>query len=219
MIVDDGNGLKFNRFPNLDGIEDRIIYYLISPNNKTPEELKQTHIIWKLLKYDENNALLQPTPEYSDIVKLISKPNAPQTTKRIFRSPHFEDAWGEQSTLLKVYIDDIVATNAYYATVNMGIDIIVHNKIVDLDIPDDDDSTIIDVVDGVEYKITTKSRVSVLTKAILYLLNGANVAGVGLLQFNNDGTDNRSQAQYGIWNNRNFEGIKIVIGVGIGGVS
>ena len=39
----------FNRFVNLDGVEDRIIYYLLSPNKKTPEELEQTHIIWKLL--------------------------------------------------------------------------------------------------------------------------------------------------------------------------
>ena len=30
----------FNRFVNLDGVEDRIIYYLLSPNKKTLEELE-----------------------------------------------------------------------------------------------------------------------------------------------------------------------------------
>ena len=28
------NGTKYNRFVNLDGSEDRIIYWLLSPNNK-----------------------------------------------------------------------------------------------------------------------------------------------------------------------------------------
>lgn len=63
-----------------------------------------------------------------------------------------------------------------------------------------------------------KSRVSVLTKAVLYLLNGADVAGVGRLFFSRENSI-YNQAQYGIWNNRNFEGMKIVMGVSMSGVS
>lgn len=213
----DYNNLAFNRFPNLESIEDRIIYYLISPNKKNSMDLYWTQIIWKLIAYNEPNALSLPLPEYKDIVKLVSRPKAPQTNSRIFRSPHFEDAWGEQSSLIKVYVDSIVANNAQYATVNIGIDIIVHNKLIDVNVPEDDNSTVLDIVDGVEYKIEYESRVTLLTKAVLFLLNGAEVAGVGKLQFNNDGISNYSQAQYGIWNNRNFEGMKVVLGVGMGG--
>ena len=76
----------------------------------------------------------------------------------------------------------------------------------------------IDIVDGVEYYVETKSRISVLTQAIISLLNGANVQGVGLMEFS--GTMSRfQQAQYGIWNNRNFEGIKVVMGCWMSGVS
>lgn len=215
----DYNDVAFNRFPNLDSIEDRIIYYLISPNKKNKDEIKYTKDIWKLIYYSDANALNLPEPNYRDIVKLISKPNQPQTESRIFRSPHFEDAWGEQCSLIKTYIDSIVPNNALYSTVNIGVDVIVHNKIIDINVSENDSSSIIDIVDGIEYKISTISRVSALTKAILYLLNGADVAGVGKLQFNNDGISNYSQVQYGIWNNRNFEGNKIIIGVGNGGVA
>ena len=36
------SGVDYNRFTQLDGIEDRIIYYLLSPNpdKKTPMELE-----------------------------------------------------------------------------------------------------------------------------------------------------------------------------------
>ena len=55
-------------------------------------------------------------------------------------------------------------------------------------------------------------------KAVIGILNGADVAGVGKLEFTQQ--KNRFiQAQYGIWNNRNFEGMKIVMGVGMSNIS
>ena len=53
---------------------------------------------------------------------------------------------------------------------------------------------------------------------ILYLLNGAEVAGVGRMQFNTE-RSRYNLAQYGIWNNRNFEGMKVVISTIMSGVS
>lgn len=40
MIDTTSGGSAFNRYINLDGIEDRVIYYLLSPNNKTDLELE-----------------------------------------------------------------------------------------------------------------------------------------------------------------------------------
>lgn len=208
----------FNRFVNLDGVEDRIIYYLLSPNNKTEEELKQTHIIWKLLCYDTTDALNRPVPKYSDVVKLICNDDITQSDKRIFRSPHMDDAWIVQSTLLKVYVDTILPVDRYKAVVNIGVDIICHNKIINLEVEEDDPTYRIDEVDGVEIKINTKSRITVLTKAVLSLLNGAAIQGVGNLEFAQT-MSRYQQAQYDIWNNRNFEGIKVVLGCWMSGVS
>ena len=125
----DYNNVAFNRFTNLDSIEDRIIYYLLSPNNKKPQELEQTHIIWKLLMYNDLEALNKPTPKYQDVVKLIANDNISQTDKRIFRDLHLEDGWIEQCSLLKIYIDQVIPQNRAMANVLVGIDIITHNKI------------------------------------------------------------------------------------------
>ena len=53
MIDRSESGMAYNRFRNLESIEDRIIYYLLSPTNKSPEELRWVHTIWKLLMYND----------------------------------------------------------------------------------------------------------------------------------------------------------------------
>ena len=75
-----------------------------------------------------------------------------------------------------------------------------------------------DEIDGEYLKVQTTSRVTALTKAILSLLNGADVQGVGRMIFSREQSI-YNQSQYGLWNNRNFEGIKSVIGVTISGVN
>lgn len=212
------NGTAYNRFSTLDEAEDRIIYYLLSPNNKTKEELEETHKIWRLLYYNDVEALNKPLPNYFDIIKLISNDGVIQSEKRIFRSPHQEEAFVEQCTLIKIYIDNIIPQNAYISQVNYGIDVICHNKIIDVKVNENDPSVIIDTVDGIDIKVATKSRITILVKAVLSLLNGADIAGVGQLQFNAENF-RYNQAQYAIWNNRNFEGMKIVIGAMQSGLS
>ena len=213
----DYNNVAFNRFTNLDSIEDRIIYYLLSPNNKKPQELEQTHIIWKLLMYNDLEALNKPTPKYQDVVKLIANDNISQTDKRIFRDLHLEDGWIQQCSLLKIYIDQVIPQNRAMANVLVGIDIITHNKITNVRVPQDDKTTWIDEVDGMPVRIETKNRTSVLMKAVLSLLNGAEVAGVGQLVFDPK-LSRFIKAESGLWNNRNFGGVKIVMGTLMSGV-
>lgn len=71
MIDTSMSGMAYNRFSNLESIEDRIIYYLLSPTNKTQDELYWVHTIWKILMYDDIDALNKPLPKYSDVIKLI----------------------------------------------------------------------------------------------------------------------------------------------------
>ena len=72
--------------------------------------------------------------------------------------------------------------------------------------------------DGKMIQVQYKSRVTALTKAIISLLNGASVQGVGKITFSRKNSI-FNQAQYGIWNHRNCEGMKIVMGVKMSGVS
>lgn len=209
---------KFNRFVHLGEIEDRIIYYLLSPNKKTKEEQEQTEIIWKLLYYNDTDALNRKLPTYEQVANLVCNDDITQTDKKIFRSPHFEDAWLTETALLKIYVEQIVPVDRYKAVVNIGIDVISHNKCVNIAAPEDENSPPIDTVNGVDIRISTRSRVTTLVEAVLHLLNGAHVEGVGNLEFSQE-MSRFQQAQYGIWNNRNFEGIKIVLGCYMSGVS
>ena len=209
---------KFNRFIHLGEIEDRIIYYLLSPNKKTKEEREQTEIIWKLLYYNDTDALNRELPTYEQVANLVCNDDITQTDKKIFRSPHFEDAWLTETALLKIYVEQIVPVDRYKAVVNIGIDVISHNKCINISAPEDENSPPIDTVNGVDIRISTKSRVTTLVEAVLHLLNGAHVEGVGNLEFSQE-MSRFQQAQYGIWNNRNFEGIKIVLGCYMSGVS
>jgi len=216
------NLMDYNRLDQLAGIEDRILYYLLSEKNKTPEELKLVHKIWRILYYNDMDALIDdeehPLPSYKDIVKLISADNSHQADKRIFRSPRVEEMWTEECSILKVYVDTIVPKNHLYSIVNIGLDIIVNTKIINLAVPDDEPNVWIDEVDGTPLTVMTMSRVTALTQAIVSLLNGASIQGVGKVIFSSQ-LSIYNKAQYAIWNNRNFEGIKIVMGIGMGSVN
>lgn len=218
MIDTSMSGMAYNRFANLENIEDRIIYYLLSPTNKTKEELEYVHNIWKILMYNDVDALNKPLPKYSDVIKLIANDNVNQTDKRIFRSPHLEDGWEEQCSMLKIYVDTIVPKDHLRSIVNIGVDVLCHNKIINVKAPVENNSTIIDMIDDIPIKIETMSRVTLLVKSVLYLLNGAEVAGIGRMQFNAE-RSRYNLAQYGLWNNRNFEGMKVVISTIMSGVS
>lgn len=218
MIDRSISGNDYNRLQNLDGIEDRLIYYLLSPKNKTELELEQVHNIWRILYYNDTDALKKPLPSYSQVVKLIYNDNGAQNGYRIFRSPRMEDGWTEECSMIKVYVDSIIPVNHLRAIVNVGVDIVVNTKIINLSVPQDSIDVYIDEIEGIPVSVKTKSRVTVLTQAVISLLNGAEVAGVGKMIFSREQSI-FNQAQYGIWNNRNYEGIKIVMGVSMSGVS
>lgn len=218
MIDRSISGNDYNRLQNLNGIEDRLIYYLLSPKNKTELELEQVHNIWRILYYNDTDALKKPLPSYSQVVKLIYNDNGAQNGYRIFRSPRMEDGWTEECSMIKVYIDSIIPVNHLRAIVNVGVDVVVNTKIINLSVPQDSIDVYIDEIEGIPVSVKTKSRVTVLTQAVISLLNGAEVAGVGKMIFSREQSI-FNQAQYGIWNNRNYEGIKIVMGVSMSGVS
>lgn len=210
----------YNRFPNLDSIEDRIIYYLISERGKNEEQLKKVHNIWKILYYNSINALNEKLPTQSEISKLVDNDNTgnDRINKRIFKTPFLDDSWTIECSMLKIYIDSVIPDNNKLSVVNVGIDIITHNKLANLYVDENDSSSIIDIVDGIPITVQSKTRVDVLLQSILYLLNGADVAGVGRMQFNSE-VSRYNQARYSLWNNRNYSGFKMCIGCYSGGLN
>lgn len=223
MLDTSMSGMAYNRLSNLDGIEDRIIYHLLNKSHKTEKEQQMVDTIWRILLYNDVDALkesVHPSDgyEFDDIEELICEDNSTsQSEKRIFRSPRLEDGWTEECSLIKVYIDSIIPQNHLNALVNIGIDVVVNSKIINLAVPNKTENTFIDVVDGHTIHVKTKSRVTTLTQNIIALLNGANVQGVGKVVFDREQSIT-NKAQYGLWNNRNYEGMKIVMGVYMSGV-
>lgn len=221
------NLMDYNRLDQLAGLEDRILYFLLSEKNKSPRELELVHRIWRILYYNDVDALIDdekhPLPKYKDIVKLISADNSHQADKRIFRSPRVEEAWTDECSILKIYVDTIIPKNHLYSVVNIGIDVICNTKIINLAVPDTEPNVWIDE-EGEEGEektpitVMTMSRVTALTQAIISLLNGAAIQGVGKIIFSSQ-LSIYNKGQYALWNNRNFEGLKLVMGVGMGSVS
>ena len=56
------SGNDYNRLHNLSGIEDRLIYYLLSPKNKNTMELEQVHNIWRILYYNDTSGTWKTMP-------------------------------------------------------------------------------------------------------------------------------------------------------------
>lgn len=197
----------FNQFINLDSIDIRIIHYLRDSTDCQAEKL------WKLLKHSDMKALYQNNLTQKEKDSMIYK-DSDEKNKRIFTFSLIEDSFEETCSILKIYIHSIEPKNHLTAVVNVAVDILTHNKISNV-YNDDGDS-----LEGgrpVEAKISFKNRNNVLLKAILHLLNGADIEGVGKLQFNQELTV-KSKMENRINNTHNFYGYNIVFSCIMSGV-
>ena len=218
----DADNVVYNRFTNLDGIEDKVIFYLLSEQDKNSEQLEMVHSLWRLLFYNDEYCLIDdekhPLPKYREIMKMVDTNGINQTGKRLFRYPFVEDTFTEECSMIRVYVDNIYPINHMTAAVNIGVEVIIHNKI----------ANIINNLYNAEEEannptelyplITYKNRAVVMLKNVLALLNGADIAGVGKLQFNVQ-IDRTSQSLMGKWNNRNYYGYKSVVSCLMSGVA
>lgn len=215
----------FARYQSLESIEDRIIYYLLSPINKTEAQMPFVRTLWSILYDNDINCLNRSAPlDYSnDIAPLICNTNAMQDNFRVFRSPYLEESWAVECSMLKIYVDSVIPQNHLIGTVNIGIDAVIHNKLMNVAVavadtantPQNAAGTVIGIYpvgeyNGVEFTIDYQSRLTLMLRCILTLLNGANIQGVGMMQFNGDIEGSYSKARLGIWNNKNYYGQKII---------
>ena len=195
---------KYNRFVNLDSIEERIINHLIK------SESIYANRIWKILKYPTSDALLKEDLTQSQKAELVDNDSEEQTTKRVFRYPFLEDAFTVQCSLMRIYVDSVIPMNQLKSIVNVGIDLVTHNKINNLYNDSGDVIEYPNSYNPTEDEIVIKSRKTTFLKNILAELNGANIEGVGELQFNRD-LSFFSQAKLGLFNNRDYTGYKVIL--------
>lgn len=217
-----GDEVVYSRYENLDGIEDKIIYYLLSEDGKNEWQLKAVHSIWRLLYYNDSNCLIEdkehPLPKFKEIIKLIDNNSVEQANKRIFRYPFVEDAFVEECTQIRIYPDAISPLNHLTGAVSIGVEVIIHNKISNVvNNLYDQEGNLNNPTE--EYPmITYKNRAVVLLRNIIALLNGVDIAGVGKMMFSQE--NNRfCQSKLGVWNNRNYYGYRTIFSCLMSGVS
>lgn len=191
---------SFNQFSNLDSIDMRIINYL------RDTECEEVERIWKLLRYSTIRALFEKPLTKEEKNSLIYR-DEDQMTKRVFNFPLVEDTITDTCSILKVYIHSIEPTTHLTAKVNIEIDILSHNNLTNVY---NDESDLLDGGREIEEKIITKNRNNILLKSILKVLNGANIEGVGMLQFNMELTK-ESKVQNRLNNQDNFYGYSLVM--------
>ena len=201
MFVNSIAQQNYNRFMNLDSITDRIINYLIKSDSIYANR------IWKLLKYPEVDALLQQDLTQEEKAELVDNDSTEQSTKRVFRYPFIEDSFVVKASIMRIYIDTILPQNHLNSVVNVGFDLLNHNKLSNVY---NDSNDILEEGREVEEDIIVKNRNNILLKSILGILNGANVEGVGMLQFNQSLTKESQMKNYSN-NKTNFYGYSLVM--------
>lgn len=218
----------FNRFVNLDNIEWGLIMHLVNSDTKYARN------IWKILKYDTADCLLQDDVSREDRLDLIYTGNGDASVKRVFMTPYVDDGWTQQSSHLHIFVGTVEPKNNITAVVNISVETIIHNKIANI-MGEADPEALMRNPDGssnncdmgtnpaevdAEGNVVTlyKNRATVFLKSVLAEFNGTFVNGVGKLQFNVEMSPYGIARQY-LWNNRNFFGHSTVFSTLLSGVS
>lgn len=143
--------INFNRYTNLDNAETRILEGLIM--SKTAHAMR----LWNILGDNTLNCLNQPNmqlvqnpkdekgwqAEFTRRRNMVYKGVGESSGKKVFLSPFLDDAWTEESCRLDIFIDDIIPKNHLTSTVLIGVELIVHNKLINIfsDADEENEST------------------------------------------------------------------------------
>lgn len=150
--------------------------------------------LWKLLKYATPDALEKPDLTLEEKLNLIYQGEPDSTVARVFRIPFTDDAFTDQICKIHVFpwiTDPYKRTNGYQTFM---FQIVCHNKIGTLS-------------DG-------RSRCDILIEELGDIINGADVAGIGMLTF--DSSEGRPDyLKQRTWNNQSYFGYEFALTTGI----
>ena len=179
----------FNNFTNMPYIPYNIIAYLVQ-NSKAEN-------FWKLLYYPNYNALSQPNLTMAQKSSLIWKNQDRQENYNIYLTYLVSNMQLDAKTVLKLYQYENNPINKIKSTLNYEFDILMGAKIA-----------------MVDYNGIPCNRAEAIEAEVLNCLNGADVAGAGLLQFNADLDGGHiAKSRFNIGNNSTFTGISFIMSV------
>ena len=138
-------------------VSDRITEHLM----QNPD----AEIIWKLLKYDDADAYKRPNLTIDEKRALIYNGQSMQTDYRVFFDFMMDDAESKMNTLLRIYPAEVYPLNRVTGLCTINLEVFVHAKIKHLS------------------NYTT--RVDTIIQALIDVLNGSDIGGVGVLFFDN----------------------------------
>ncbi len=181
----------FNSFDTLPFIPYNIISHLAQDPN--------AENFWKLIYYNEYDCLSQPNLTLAQKVSLIwnGYDGKKQEDCNIFLTFQVEDMQTDARTFLKLYKVHSDPINRNVATLAYNFDIQFGGKIA-----------------IVQYEGIPCNRADLVEMEILKSLNGADVAGAGFLQYNDD-LSNLCQSRFNLGNNTNYTGVCVVMAVQI----
>ena len=184
------NESSYNQYDGLQNFTLLIIQHLMLNNED----------IWKLLKYDTQDALEKPNLTREEKAKLIypGASGGDMDDYRVFRTPYLDDLTTNQQAQLRVYLESITPDTRLYGTVDVNIEVICHVKMVELN----------------DYQ----NRAESIVWQVIKTLNGADVGGIGKLFFDRSGSfyDLIKMNRY---NNRNFYGYTITMSTKMGNIA
>ena len=153
--------------------------------------------LWKLLAYNDYDALSKPDLTFEEKMNLVWK-EGPQEKYSVFFTNLIEDAIAESKCLLKIYDYYIHASALYSSTVVYAFDFLYGGQ-----------------MSLVEYNGVPVSRGDLFIHRMLKTLNGAYVGGVGKLTFNDD-MSRYDLARAVIGNSKTFTGNQLFMSVLVG---
>ena len=184
------NESSYNQYDGLQNFTLLIIQHLMLNNED----------IWKLLKYDTQDALEKPNLTREEKAKPIypGASGGDMDDYRVVRTPYLDDLTTNQQAQLRVYLESITPDTRLYGTVDVNIEVICHVKMIELN----------------DYQ----NRAESIVWQVIKTLNGADVGGIGKLFFDRNGSfyDLIKMNRY---NNRNFYGYTITMSTKMGNIA
>lgn len=136
--------------------------------------LENNEVVWKLLFYNETDALNKPNLTKAQKRSMIYKGEPDETLFNVFASEKQTNAWLRETCILRIFPHSVVPDNRTVNTTAMVFDIYTHYRVDTLN-------------DGT-------TRTDTVVEEIINLFNGSNIGGLGRLFFNS--TASRSNKIY-----------------------
>jgi hypothetical protein len=183
--------MLFNDFATMPYIPYKIIEYLANNNEN----------IWKLMAYGTYDALTKPNLTLNEKLALVWKGESKQESYNVFLNRTVNNAEPNATTILKLYRYETNPKDHLKATLSYEFDVLFGSKI-----------------SLVEYNDIPCNRGDVFEEQILSTLNGTDVGGVGVLQFNHK-LSTLARSGMNIGNNSTYSGVSIIMNVQVGTVA